>query len=98
MRFWKSLGAFFLGVLFQLLWHWDRSLIAWLLLALHFWLRISLWWFVGGLLIWLLPAFLWAAMVGLGRRASANPDRPKENRNPYSHTDVFSHEDGPHTN
>ena len=61
-----------------------RSIPAWSLLALHFWLDISIWWFVGGLAFWILS--VWAEMWLFGWAAScgSEKDPPKENKNPYS--------------
>ena len=57
---------------------------AWILLALHLWLHISIWLFAGGLTLWVLRGIFgmwftrWAADCG------AHKDPPKENKNPYS--------------
>ena len=73
-----------LWLMINLLLNLRRSIPAWILLALHFWLGISIWWFVGGLAFWILS--VWAEMWFVGWAASCanEKDPPKENKNPYS--------------
>ena len=58
--------------------------LGWVLLALHFWLKISIWWFVGGLVLWILVNLVGMWLMGWAARCSAGKDPPKENKNPYS--------------
>ena len=49
MRTRRKTGGFFVSLLINLLLNLEWSIPAWILLALHIWLDVSLWWFVGGL-------------------------------------------------
>ena len=62
----------------------EGSIPAWILLGLHCWLGISIWWFVGALALWI--GWIWLRMwfVGWAARCGAEKDPPKENKNPYS--------------
>ena len=80
----KRSGGFFLCLLINLGLNWQWSIPAWLLLALHFLLDISLWWFVGGLVCWLLCILSGMCFTGWAARCSSEKDPPKENKNPYS--------------
>ena len=77
-------GNFLLCLLINLLLNLEWSIPAWILLALHFWLDITLWWFWGALLLWI--ARVWAGMwlMGWAAKCSSEKDPPKENKNPYS--------------
>ena len=73
-----------LWMLINLLLNLKRSIPAWILLALHFWLDISIWWFVGGLALWILSIWLEMWFVGWAAYCGNQKDPPKENKNPYS--------------
>ena len=72
--------SFLLSVFFNLRW----TVPAWILLGLHFWLKISIWWslacFAAFLVIILLRCIVFSSLVSAG---SYN-DREKPNLNPYS--------------
>ena len=84
MRRTRRSGGFFLYLLINLVLNLELSIPAWILLGLHFWLDISIWWFIGGLGFFILCVLCgmwimsWAADCGLEK------DPPKENKNPYS--------------
>ena len=84
MRKIKRHGNFLLCWTLNLLLNFEWSIPAWILLALHFWLGISLWWFVGGLALWILPIWLNMRIVGWAATCGSEKDPPKENKNPYS--------------
>jgi len=54
------------------------------LLALHIWLDISVWWFVGALCFWLLIILSQMWIMGWAADCGRQKDPPKENKNPYS--------------
>ncbi len=84
MRRTKRGGSFWLCLVINLLLNLEWSLPAWILLALHFWLGISLWWFIGGLVFWILSILCGMWIMGWAADCSAQKDPPKENKNPYS--------------
>lgn len=84
MRRTKWSGNFLLCLLMNLLLNLEWSIPAWVLLALHFWLGISIWWFVGGLGFWILSILSGMWIMGWAARCGSQKDPPKENKNPYS--------------
>ncbi len=80
----KRNGGFFLCLLVNLLLNLRWSLPSLILLALHFWLEISLWWAAGTFGLWILGILAdmwllrWAAACGNEKAP------PKKNKNPYS--------------
>ena len=60
------------------------SIPAWVLLGLHFWFGISLWWFIGALGAWILGNVFWMWVLGWAIDCGNRKDPPKENKNPYS--------------
>lgn len=85
-------GGFFLSLLMSLLMNLQWSIPAWILLALHFWLDISIWWFVGGLAFWIVSILAGMWLIGWAASCGNQKDPPKENKNPYS---VKSNRDTP---
>ena len=57
---------------------------AWILLALHFILHISIFWFIGALLIWALTIIIWMLLVGWAVKLGKEPVKENKNINPYS--------------
>lgn len=84
MRKTGSVGGFWLCLLINLLLNLEWSIPAWILLALHFWLDISICWFVGGLAFWVLSILADMWLVRWAADCSSEKDPPKENKNPYS--------------
>lgn len=84
MRRTKRKGSFLFCLLINLILNLEWSIPAWILLALHFWLGISVWWFVGGLAFWVLRILAGMWVIGWASDCSNTPDPPKENKNPYS--------------
>ena len=84
MRRTKRSGGFILCLLVNLILNWEWSIPAWVLLALHFWLGISLWWFAGGLGLWLLSVLSGMWFMGWAARVGSEPTPHRENKNPYS--------------
>ena len=77
-------GNFFLCLFINLLLNLEWSIPAWILLALHFWIELSIWWFIGGLIFWVLSILSGMWIMGWAADCSSEKDPPKENKNPYS--------------
>ena len=73
-----------LCLLTNLLLNLEWSIPVWLLLGLHFWLGISIWWFIGGLVVWVLAILVGMKLMGWAAACGRQKDPPKENKNPYS--------------
>ena len=58
---------------------------AWILLALHFILGVPIVWFWVALAVWALSVLLWTDIFGKLNALGNIPDKPKENKNPYSY-------------
>ena len=84
MRRTTRTGGFLLCLLLNLLLNLEWSIPAWILLALHHWLELSIWWFVGGLALWVLRILFGMWFLRWTARCGAVKDPPKENKNPYS--------------
>lgn len=84
MRRTKISGSFLVCLLVNLLLNLRWSIPAWILLALHIWLDISIWWFVGALGFWILRILVDMWLIGWAARCGNQKDPPKENKNPYS--------------
>lgn len=84
MRRTKRSGSFLFCLLLNLILNWEWSIPTWILLALHYWLDISVWWTAAGLALWLLRVLLGMWLVGWAARVGNFQDPPKENKNPYS--------------
>ena len=80
----KHRGSFLLCLLINLLLNLEWSIPAWVLLGLHFWLDISIWWFAGGLGLWILVILAKMWLMGWAIDCGKQKDPPKENKNPYS--------------
>ena len=80
----KRLGGFFLVLLVNMLLNLEWSIPAWVLLALHIWLDISIWWFVGAVGLWMVSILTGMWLMGWAASCGNEKDPPKENKNPYS--------------
>ena len=80
----ERIGSFFLCLGLNLLLSWRRSIPAWILLVCHLWLDISIWWFVGGVILWVLSVLLGMWILGWAAACGSEKDAPKANKNPYS--------------
>lgn len=80
----KHRGSFLLCLLINLLLNLEWSIPAWVLLGLHFWLGISIWWLAGGLGLWILVILAQMWLMGWAVDCGKQKDPPKENKNPYS--------------
>lgn len=77
-------SGFLLGLLINLLLDFAWSIPAWICLVLHFWIRLSIWWFVIALSLWILGNVLRMEFLGWAARCSNQQEPSKENKNPYS--------------
>ena len=84
MRRTKRGGSLLLCLLINLLLNLEWSIPALILLGLHFWLDISLWWFVAALSLWVLSVLTGTWFMGWASRVGGEPTAHRENKNPYS--------------
>ena len=84
MRRTNRSGGFLLCLLINMLLNLEWSIPGWILLGLHLWLDISVWWCVGSWGLWILRMLLGMWLIGWARACGAEKDSPKENKNPYS--------------
>jgi hypothetical protein len=84
MRRTKRSESWLLCLLINLLLNLEWSIPAWILLMLHVYLDLSIWWFVGGLLFWVLRILVGMWIMGWAAESGSVKDPPKENKNPYS--------------
>lgn len=91
MRRTKRSGSFWLCLLINMVLNLEWTIPAWILLALHFWLGWSIWWFVLALALWLINILFWMKVMGWAADCSNTPDPPKENKNPYSVRSTTDH-------
>ena len=61
----------------------EWTIPAWILLAMHYIFGWRLLWFWIALGVWLLSIVLWMDIISWASDCST-PDKPKENKNPYS--------------
>lgn len=84
MRRTKLSGSFFICLLINMLLNFEGIIPAAVLLALHFVLKLSVWWAAAALIIWLLWLIVWMKIIGSAGQCGNTADPPKENKNPYS--------------
>ena len=81
MRFLRFLFYFLLSLIL----HWEWSIPAWILLICHFVFGISIWWFVGAFVLYVVFVRLYVHFIGGMIRLGNADEAPKDNKNPYSH-------------
>lgn len=84
MRRTSKSGSGILCLLINMLLNLEWSIPAWILLALHIWRGISIWWFICGLVLWILSILFGMWFIGWAAECGSEKDPPKENKNPYS--------------
>lgn len=77
-------GSFFYCLLINLGFNIMYSVPAWILLALHFWLRLPIWLFWLALGIWIGGVILWMLIIRWAAKCGDEPTPYQENKNPYS--------------
>lgn len=80
----RKSGNFFLALLINMLMNLEWTIPAWILLACHFFFDWSILWFWLALGLWLFNILFWMDVIGWASRCGDTPDKPKENKNPYS--------------
>ena len=91
-------GGFFAALGINLIFDLEWTIPAWLLLAVHFVFKISIWWFVAALILWVLGVAIKTAVLSWLVRVGNIPDPPKENKNPYSSLNYNKDKRGGDTN
>ena len=84
-RFLARAGRFLFSYLLSLVFHWEGLIPAVLLLVLHFWPGIPLYWFFIALGLWMLFVLIRVLFFRFAIRSSV-PTPFQPNRNPYSKT------------
>lgn len=84
MRRAANSGGFILCLLLNMVLNLDGLIPAAILLALHFIFDISLWWSAAAAGVWLIGITIWTSFIAWAGKCSSIPDKPKENKNPYS--------------
>ena len=77
-------GGFFAALGINLIFDLEWTIPAWILLVVHFIFKISIWWFVGALILWIIGVAIKTAVFSWLIHVGNIPDPPKENKNPYS--------------
>lgn len=84
MRQTKRSEHFLVCLLFNMLLNWEGIIPAVVLFILHRCLGWSVWWAVLALVVWIASLIVWMLVIGWATKCSNTPDRPTENKNPYS--------------
>lgn len=69
-----------------MLFNFEGVIPALVLLVLYFLIDLSLWWAVIAAAVWILWIVLYTFVLGIANKCGNIPDKPKENKNPYSAT------------
>ncbi|MBQ1977822.1 MAG: hypothetical protein II225_03655 [Ruminococcus sp.] len=77
-------GNFLLCFLFNIFLNIELALPGIVLLALHFWAGLSVWYSVAAFALWIVTTLFWMKVIVWARKCGDTPDKPKENKNPYS--------------
>lgn len=80
----KRSGGLLLCLFFSLLMNMKGLIPAAVLLLLHFWSSLSVWWAVGCGCRRLLYLIFWTAFIGWAGRGGSEKGRPNQNKNLYS--------------
>ncbi|MGN0489492.1 MAG: hypothetical protein ACI4HO_09545 [Ruminococcus sp.] len=83
----KFTGNFILVLLLNLLFNFEWSIPAWILLILHFVIGLPVYWFWIALGLWVLLVVLFTKLLGWTARVSNEKPIKRENKNPYSASD-----------
>ncbi len=84
MRRTRRGGSFLLCLVINMLLNLEWGIPALIALVLHLWQGLSIWWFVGAMLLWIGRLLLGMWFMGWAAACSREKDPPKENKNPYS--------------
>lgn len=89
----RDFGGFMLCFLMNLVFNLGWSVPAWILLAVHFILKISIWWFASLFIIWFFIILLRTLLISWAGDCASVRDEPKKNLNPYSASSSFGRAD-----
>ena len=92
MRRTKRSGGFFISLLINMFLNIEGVIPAVVLLVLHYYFDISVWWSVLALALWILYLIIWMLILGYVSRCSNTPDRKTVNKNPYSKKSIYTNE------
>lgn len=84
MRKTNCTGGFWLCLLINIVLNFEGVIPAAILLALHFWLDISIFWAVAAFAVWILGILAWMLIMNFASRCGNERDPKKPNKNPYS--------------
>ena len=89
----RDFGGFMLCFLMILVFNLGWSVPAWILLAAHFILKISIWWFASLLIIWFFIILLRTLLISWAGDCASVRDEPIKNLNPYYASSSFGRAD-----
>lgn len=92
MRRTKRNGSFLISLLINMFLNIEGVIPAVVLLVLHYYFDISVWWSVFALALWILYLIIWMLILGYVSRCSNTPDRKTVNKNPYSKKSIYTNE------
>jgi len=84
MKWMKGLGGILLSLLLRVLLDPLWTILAVLLLVMHWRLGISIWWFVGLVVLWNGKILLSGWLLSWAAKCGAEKPPVRENKNPYS--------------
>ena len=80
----SGFSGFIFSFLLNSFWHLRWTVPAWVLLALHFWLKISVWWSLSCFGLFLAAMLIYCLLLNSMISAGSYTDKEKPNLNPYS--------------
>ena len=80
MRNSKQKSGFFPCLFINILMNIEGLLPAVILLILHFWIKISVWWSVGAFIAWIIYLIMWMVFISWAGRCGAERDLPKKTK------------------
>ena len=84
MKTTRGNGDAVLALLLNMLLNLEWTIPAWILLVCHFLFGWSILWFCLALAVWFGGIILWNTVLAWANRCGSEPEKPKENKNPYS--------------
>lgn len=94
MGHFRKNGGFWLCLILNIIFNAEWTVPAWILLGLHFWIQLSIWYFVAALALFFLYVTLVTAFLCWASSCGNIPNENKENVNPYSQKgNMYSNKD-----
>lgn len=84
MRRTRINAGFFFSLIINMLLNIEGLIVSGILIALHYILRISIWWGIGAFALWIAYLIIWMLVLGFAADCSSEPQKKQENKNPYS--------------